>query len=76
MTPPETVCAIHCEFEKRYDSDQKAQEKVNDSQSKVNDQLFSKLNGMDSKINWILGGVVVGWPLVLIIITMLWKVKP
>ena len=60
----EGVCAIHCEVERRHD------EKFSE-QTQTNRDLFSKINSINTKVNWVLGAVTVAWPLVLVIIHLL-----
>ena len=65
MTEPGT-CAIHCEVERRHD------EKFTE-QAQTNRDLFAKVNSINAKMNWVLGAVAVGWPLILVIIHLLTK---
>jgi len=70
--PPQNLegtCAIHCTVEKRNDEKWQAQDVTNRD-------LFSKMNSLHAKMNWVLGAVAVGWPLILVIIHLLSKVKP
>ena len=64
----EGVCAVHREFEKHQD-EKWSQQHI------TNRDLFSRMNGLHAKMNWVLGAVVVAWPLVLVILHLISKGK-
>lgn len=64
-------CGVHEEAMKRLDqrcADRKEQnDQAWESQQKINDTVFRKIDGISNKLNWVLGAAYILWPLLLLL---------
>jgi hypothetical protein len=70
-------CAVHDEAMKRRDErcEERKQQHDRDleSQGKINETVFKKIDGISTKLNWILGAAFILWPMVQVLIQFMLK---
>jgi len=71
MTEVGTKCGAHDELVRRLDD---RWEDFTAHQAITNREIFRKVDLISNKLNWILGGIAIGIPLIQMIFHALWKI--
>jgi hypothetical protein len=69
---PSYQCGTHAQFEKRLDDRWVC---FTEQQLDVNRTIFEKIDRISDKLNWVLGGIALGVPLINILLHFIWTAK-